>query len=231
MFGTLFSRRWREVGPASRRRRPWTRSERLRLRLENPSVSMRAIRFDCYQKLCLRVQLDRAQSLSTLRVSTSSPNNAAGVLQPCAPPVTAIRAISSLAAAAVRTRAENNTRTAWTVALHLSPWGAAQQIPRESRQDARTGVLWGRRAKRRQPSRPPVNRARHSQVSTDAARALKNTSAAEQHKNFEETPQGRKNTRTSRRGLDVPRGARETNQMQTFTRAEGLYTHTHPERE
>ena len=53
------------------------------------------------------------------------------------------------------------TRTAWTVALHLYPWGAAQQIPRESRQDARTGVLWGRRAKRRQPSRPPVNRARH----------------------------------------------------------------------
>ena len=69
--------------------------------------------------------------------------------------------------------------TAWTVALHLSPWGAAQQIPRESRQDARTGVLWGRRAKRRQPSRPPVNRARHSQVPTDAARP-KNTSAAEQ---------------------------------------------------
>ena len=171
MFGTLFSRRWREVGPASRRRRPWTRSE-------NPSVSMRAMAPDCQNFACAR-NLDRAQSLSTLRVSTSSPTNAAGVLQPCAPPVTAIRAISSLAAAAVRTRAENNTRTAWTVALHLYPWGAAQQIPRESRQDARTGVLWGRRAKRRQPSRPPVNRARHSQVSTDAARP-KNTSAAEQ---------------------------------------------------
>ena len=200
MFGTLFSRRWREAGPASRRRRPWTRSE-------NPSVSMRAIR-SRLQKLCLRVQLDRAQSLSTLRVSTSSPNNAAGVLQPCAPPVTAI---SSLAAAAVRTRASTQDETAWTVALHLSPWGAAQQIPRESRQDARTGVLWGRRAKRRQPSRPPVNRARHSQVPTDAARALKNTSAAEQHKNFDKPPQGRKNERTSRRGLDAQRWARETN--------------------
>ena len=172
MFGTLFSRRWREVGPASRRRRPWTRSE-------NPSVSMRAMRSGL-PNIWLRVQLDRAQTLSTLRVSASSPNNAAGVLQPCAPPVTAIRAISSLAAAAVRTRASTQDETAWTVALHLSPWGAAQQIPRESRQDARTGVLWGRRAKRRQPSRPPVNRARHSQVSTDAARALKNTSAAEQ---------------------------------------------------
>ena len=103
---------------------------------------------------------------------------------------------------AVRSRAENNTRTAWTVALHLHPWGAAQQIPRESRQDARTGVLWGRRAKRRQPSRPPVNRARHSQVSTDAARP-KNTSAAARKKNFDKPPQGRKNERTSRRGLDV----------------------------
>ena len=173
MFGTLFSRRWREVGPASRRRRPWV------TRSENPSVSMRAMRSGL-PKTLLASAIGPAQSLSTLRVSTSSPNNAAGVLQPCAPPVTAIRAISSLAAAAVRTRASTQDETAWTVALHLSPWGAAQQIPRESRQDARTGVLWGRRAKRRQPSRPPVNRARHSQVSTDAARALKNTSAAEQ---------------------------------------------------
>ena len=82
----------------------------------------------------------------------------------------------------MRTRASTQDETAWTVALHLDPWGAAQQIPRESRQDARTGVLWGRRAKRRQPSRPPVKRARHSQVSTDAARALKNTSAAAQKK-------------------------------------------------
>ena len=117
----------------------------------------------------------------------SSPNNAAGVLQPCAPPVTAIRAISSLAAAAVRTRASTQDETAWTVALHLYPWGAAQQIPRESRQDARTGVLWGRRAKRRQPSRPPVNRARHSQVPTDAARP-KNTSAAARKKLRQTTP-------------------------------------------
>ena len=195
MFGTLFCRRRREAGPhTSRRRRPWTRSE-------NPSVYMRAMSSG-QPKLCLRVQLDRAQTLSTLRVSTSSPNNAAGVLQPCAPPVTAIRAISSLAAAAVRTRASTQDETAWTVALHLHPWGAAQQIPRESRQDARTGVLWGRRAKRRQPSRPPVNRVRHSQVPTDAARP-KNTSAAEQNKNFDKPPQGRKKERTSRRGLDV----------------------------
>ena len=188
MFGTLFSRRWREVGPASRRRRPWTRSEIL--------VCLCAL---CAPKLCLRVHLDRAQSLSTLRVSTSSPNNAAGVLQPCAPPVTAI---SSLAAAAVRTRASTQDETAWTVALHLDPWGAAQQIPRESRQDARTGVLWGRRAKRRQPSRPPVNRARHSQVSSDAARA-KTSPPPREKKNFDKPPQGRKNERTSRRGLDV----------------------------
>ena len=194
-------------------------------------MCLRALYAPNYQNFACECNLDRAQSLSTLRVSTSSPNNAAGVLQPCAPPVTAIRAISSLAAAAVRTRASTQDETAWTVALHLYPWGAAQQIPRESRQDARTGVLWGRRAKRRQPSRPPVNRARHSQVSTDAARALKNTSAAEQHKNFDKPPQGRKNERTSRRGLDAQRWARETNQMQTFTRAEGLYTHTHPERE
>ena len=203
MFGTLFCRRRREAGPhTSRRRRPWTRSE-------NPSVSMRAMRSGL-PNIWLRVQLDRAQTLSTLRVSASSPNNAAGVLQPCAPPVTAIRAISSLAAAAVRTRASTQDETAWTVALHLSPWGAAQQIPRESRQDARTGVLRGRRAKRRRPSRPPVKRARHSQVSTDAARP-KNTSVAEQNKNFEKIPQGRKNERTSRRGLDAQRWARETN--------------------
>ena len=179
------------------------------------------------QNFACECNLDRAQSLSTLRVSTSSPNNAAGVLQPCAPPVTAI---SSLAAAAVRTRASTQDETAWTVALHPYPWGAAQQIPRESRQDARTGVLWGRRAKRRQPSRPPVNRARHSQVPTDAARAQKNTSAAEQHKNFDKPPQGRKNERTSRRGLDAQRWARETNQMQTFTRAEGSFTYTCRER-
>ena len=151
-------------------------------------------------KLCLRVQLDRAQTLSTLRVSTSSPNNAAGVLQPCAPPVTAIRAISSLAAAAVRTRASTQDETAWTVALHLSPWGAAQQIPRESRQDARTGVLWGRRAKRRQPSRPPVNRARHSQVSTDAARP-KSASAAARKKNFDKPPQGRRKAHNLAQGF------------------------------
>ena len=124
-------------------------------------MCLRALYAPNYQNFACECNLDRAQSLSTLRVSTSSPNNAAGVLQPCAPPVTAIRAISSLAAAAVRTRASTQDETAWTVALHLSPWGAAQQIPRESRQDARTGVLWGRRAKRRQPSRPPVNRARH----------------------------------------------------------------------
>ena len=151
---------------------------------------------DC-QKLCLRVQLDRAQSLSTLRVSTSSPNNAAGVLQPCAPPVTAI---SSLAAAAVRTRASTQDETAWTVALHLHPWGAAQQIPRESRQDARTGVLWGRRAKRRQPSRPPVNRARHSQVSTDAARP-KNTSAAARKKKLRQTTPGTKERKNLAQGF------------------------------
>ena len=195
MFGTLFCRRRREAGPhTSRRRRPWTRSE-------NPSVSMRAMRSGL-PNIWLRVQLDRAQTLSTLRVSASSPNNAAGVLQPCAPPVTAIRAISSLAAAAVRTRASTQDETAWTVALHLSPWGAAQQIPRETRQDARTGVLWGRRAKRRQPSRPPVNRARHSQVSSDAARP-QNTSAAEQKKTSANHPRDEEKLTTSRRGLDV----------------------------
>ena len=192
MFGTLFCRRRREAGPhTSRRRRPWTRSE-------NPSVSMRAMRSGL-PNIWLRVQLDRAQTLSTLRVSASSPNNAAGVLQPCAPPVTAI---SSLAAAAVRTRASTQDETAWTVALHLSPWGAAQQIPRESRQDARTGVLWGRRAKRRQPSRPPVNRARHSQVPTDAARP-KNTSAAARKKTSTNHPRDEEKLTTSRRGLDV----------------------------
>ena len=157
---------------------------------------MRAMRSGL-PNIWLRVQLDRAQSLSTLRVSTSSPNNAAGVLQPCAPPVTAI---SSLAAAAVRTRASTQDETAWTVALHLSPWGAAQQIPRESRQDARTGVLWGRRAKRRQPSRPPVNRARHSQVPTDAARP-KNTSAAARKKNFDKIPQGRRKAHNLAQGF------------------------------
>ena len=94
------------------------------------------------------------------------------------------------------------TRTAWTVALHLYPWGAAQQIPRESRQDARTGVLWGRRAKRRQPSRPPVNRARHSQVPTDAARP-KNTSAAARKKTSTNHPRDEEKLTTSRRGLDV----------------------------
>ena len=196
MFGTLVlpSRGdGVEPGPTSRRWRPRTRSE-------NPSMSTRAMRRTA--KLCLRVQLDRAQTLSTLRVSASSPNNAAGVLQPCAPPVTAIRAISSLAAAAVRTRASTQDETAWTVALHLSPWGAAQQIPRESRQDARTGVLWGRRAKRRQPSRPPVNRARHSQVSTDAARP-KNTSAAARKNTSKKYPRDEEKLTTSRRGLDV----------------------------
>ena len=191
MFGTLFPRRWREVGPASRRRRPWTRSE-------NPSVSMRAMRSGL-PNIWLRVQLDRAQTLSTLRVSASSPNNAAGVLQPCAPPVTAIRAISSLAAAAVRTRASTQDETAWTVALHLSPWGAAQQIPRESRQDARTGAPRGLRAKRRQPSRPPVNRARHSQVSTDAARP-KNTSAAARKKTSTNHPRDER-TKEPRAGV------------------------------
>ena len=108
---------------------------------------------------------------------------------------------TGLTTAAVRTRASTQDETAWTVALHLYPWGAAQQIPRESRQDARTGVLWGRRAKRRQPSRPPVNRARHSQVSTDAARALKNTSAAEQNKNFEKIPQGRRKAHNLAQGF------------------------------
>ena len=197
MFGTLFCRRRREAGPhTSRRRRPWTRSE-------NPSVSTRAMRSG-RPKLCLRVQLDRAQSLSTLRVSASSPNNAAGVLQPCAPPVTAI---SSLAAAAVRTRASTQDETAWTVALHLSPWGAAQQIPRESRQDARTGVLWGRRAKRRQPSRPPVNRARHSQVPTDAARP-KNTSAAARKKKLRQTTPGTKKSSQPRAGVWTPSDGR-----------------------
>ena len=176
--------------------------------IRNPSVSMRLC--SACQNFACASNLDRAQSLSTLRVSTSSPTNAAGILQPCAPPVTAIRAISSLAAAAVRTRASTQDETAWTVALHLYPWGAAQQIPRESRQDARTGVLWGRRAKRRQPSRPPVKRARHSQVSTDAARP-ENTSAAARKKKTSKAPQGRKNERTSRRGLDAQRWARETN--------------------
>ena len=121
MFGTLFPRRWREVGPASRRRRPWTRSE-------NPSVSMRAMR----SAAACECNLDRAQSLSTLRVSTSSPNNAAGVLQPCAPPVTAIRAISSLAAAAERVsaRAEmtrnTHTRTHTHVAIDSQPRGRSR---------------------------------------------------------------------------------------------------------
>ena len=170
--------------------------------------------------------------MSTLRVSTSSPNNAAGVLQPCAPPVTAIRAISSLAAAAVRTRASTQDETAWTVALHLDPWGAAQQIPRESRQDARTGVLWGRRAKRRRPSRPPVNRARHlAGTSRRGGPKEKHRSKPAPPRNaLRQTPQGRKNERTSRRGLDAQRWARETNQMQTFTRAEGLFTYTCRER-
>ena len=90
--------------------------------------------------------------------------------------------------------------TAWTVALHLYPWGAAQQIPRETRQDARTGVLWGRRAKRRQPSRPPVKRARHSQVSTDAARP-KNTSAAARKKIFDKPPQGRRKAHNLAQGF------------------------------
>ena len=49
-------------------------------------------------------------------------------------------------------------------------------------------------------------------------------------KNFENIPQGRKNERTSRRGLDAQRWARETNQMQTFTRAEGSSFETSPER-
>ena len=56
------------------------------------------------------------------------------------------------------------------------------------------------------------------------------TSQPPSKKNFEKTPQGRKNTRTSRRGLDAQRWARETNQMQTFTRAEGLFTYTCRER-
>ena len=125
----------------------------------------------------------------------------------------------------MRTRASTQDETAWTVALHLSPWGAAQQIPRESRQDARTGVLWGRRAKRRQPSRPPVNRVRHSQVPTDAARP-KNTSAAARKKTSTNHPRDEEKLTTSRRGLDAQRWARETNQMQTFTRAEGFsYLH------
>ena len=163
-------------------------------------VCLRALYAPNYQHFACECNLDRAQSLSTLRVSTSSPNNAAGVLQPCAPPVAAIRAISSLAAAAVRTRASTQDETAWTVALHLSPWGAAQQIPRESRQDARTGVLWGRRAKRRQPSRPPVKRARHSQVSTDAARP-KNTSAAARKKKLRQTTPGTKEHKNLAQGF------------------------------
>ena len=99
------------------------------------------------------------------------------------------------------------TRTAWTVALHLYPWGAAQQIPRESRQDARTGVLWGRRAKRRQPSRPPVNRARHSQVSTDAARP-KSASAAARKKKLRQTTPGTKKSSQPRAGVWTPSDGR-----------------------
>ena len=166
-------------------------------------VCLRALCAPDGQNFACECNLDRAQSLSTLRVSTSSPNNAAGVLQPCAPPVAAIRAISSLAAAAVRTRASTQDETAWTVALHLSPWGAAQQIPRESRQDARTGVLWGRRAKRRQPSRPPVNRARHLAGFNRRRTSSKKHVRPARKKNFKTIPQGRKNERTSRRGLDV----------------------------
>ena len=108
---------------------------------------------------------------------------------------------TGLTTAAVRTRASTQDETAWTVALHLDPWGAAQQIPRESRQDARTGVLWGRRAKRRQPSRPPVKRARHSQVSTDAARALKNTSAAARKKKTSKTHPRDERTKEPRAGV------------------------------
>ena len=103
------------------------RVDGVRTRSENPSVSTRAIRD--YQNFACECNLDRAQSLSTLRVSTSSPNNAAGVLQPCAPPVTAI---SSLAAAAERVsaRAEmtRNThgRTHTHVAMDSQPRGRSR---------------------------------------------------------------------------------------------------------
>ena len=164
MFGTLFCRRRREAGPhTSRRRRPWTRSE-------NPSVSMRAMRSGL-PNIWLRVQLDRAQTLSTLRVSASSPNNAAGVLQPCAPPVTAIRAISSLAAAAERVsaRAEmtrnTHTRTRTHVAMDSQPRGrsrctSTREAPRNKSRGRldRTLVLgcWG--PPRKTPAAVPASR-------------------------------------------------------------------------